>query len=228
VLAAAHRSAVSARARDRLLQVQALTHGDNEFMRHPMSDRRTFLRGGVIASLVGGAFEPSAYAVFFGGEPKLSLHKVLVDSGLMESVAFGEIAASNGSPVHVFAKRDISDFWYDELDLVWRRRRVPVAGLTRHGPLFVLERFAWERGMRVVFRGEHLFGSADHVCHSLSGCREAVDAASDLVAAGADWAEALAAAAALTAPESSPGCSVAFESAGQLSCRDPLYSWVIA
>ncbi len=202
--------------------------GDNESMPRPITDRRTFLRGGLIASFVGGALEPSAYAVFFGGEPKLSLHKVLVDCGLTESVAFGEIAAGNGYPVHVFVKRDISDFWYDELDLVWRRRRVPVAGLTTHGPLFVLERFAWERGMRVVFRGEHRFGSADQVCHRVSGCREAVDAAFDLVAAGADWAEALAVAVGLTAPEGSLGCSVVFESAGQLSCRDPLYSWVIS
>ena len=136
--------------------------------------------------------------------------------------AFGGIAASNDFPIHVCAELDN---WYDELDLVWRQQRAPIAGLTRHGPLFRLERFAWERGMRVVFRGEHLW-SRDCICHSLSGRREAVAKASGLIAAGADWAEALAVSVAFAKPEGRPG-NVAFESVGELSCNEPLYSWVI-
>jgi hypothetical protein len=190
-----------------------------------MTDCRTFLRGGLVTSRVGGPAQLSAYAEFFGAEPRLSFYEVLVDCALMESVAFGEIAASNGSAIHVFAKRDN---WYEELDLVWRQQRAPIAGLTRHGPLFRLERFAWERGRRVIFRGEHLFGFPERVCHSLSACSESVGAASDLVAAGADWAEALALAVALAAPERPAGSAVSFESVGRLSCIEPLYSWVIA
>jgi hypothetical protein len=189
----------------------------------PMTDRSALLRGGLV-SRVGGFPQGSAYAQFFDGESRLSLHKVLVDRSLKESVAFGEIAASNGSPIHLFATRDNL---YDELDLVWRRQRAPIAGLTRHGPLFRLERFAWERGMKVVFRGEHLW-SRDCICHSLSGRREAVGTASDLIAAGADWAEVLAVAVTLAKPEGPSDHAVTFESAGRLSCNEPLYSWVIA
>jgi hypothetical protein len=193
-----------------------------------MTDRRTFLRGGLAASVVGGAFGPSGYAAFAGGQPRLSLHKVLVDGGLVESVAFGEVAESNGSPIHVFARGDISDVWYDELDLLWRERRAPIAGLTRHGPLFVLERFAWDRGMRVVFHGEHVAESTTVVAHRLRGCPEAVSSTAELVAAGADWAEALPLGLMLTDRRPAPVGALAFTSPGRLSCSEPLYSWAIA
>jgi len=188
----------------------------------PLTERRSFLRDERAESRAGGSPQLSAYAEFFRGASRLSLHKVLVDTGLKESVAFGAIAASNDFPIHVCAKLDN---WYDELDLVWRQQRAPIAGLTRHGPLFRLERFAWERGRRVVFRGEHLW-SRDCICHSLSGRREAVATASDLIAAGADWAEALAVSVPFAKPEGRPW-SVAFDSVGELSCNEPLYSWVI-
>jgi hypothetical protein len=156
------------------------------------------------------------------------LHKVLVDGELAESVAYGEAAENSGVPLHVFARGDISDVWYDELDLLWRQRRAPIAGLTRQGPLFVLERFAWDRGMRVAFRSEHSSGPARVVSHPLRGCDEAVSAASRLIAAGADWAEALALASMLADPGSAPVRTRAFTSPGQLSPGERLYSWVIA
>jgi hypothetical protein len=193
-----------------------------------VTDRRTFLRGGLVASLVGGVLRPSGYAAFAAGPPRLSLHKVLVDGELAESVSYGEAAESGGFPLHVFARGDISDVWYDELDLLWRRRRAPIAGLTRHGPLFVLERFAWDRGMRVVFRGEHSSGPATVVSHELRGGEEAVAAASRLVASGADWAEALALASMLADPRPGPVRARTFTSAGPLSSGERLYSWVIA
>lgn len=193
-----------------------------------MTDRRTFLRGGLVASLVGGVLRPSGYAAFAAGPPRLSLHKVLVDGELPESVAYGEAAESSGRPLHVFTRGDISDVWYDELDLLWRQRRAPIAGLTRHGPLFVLERFAWDRGMRVVFRGEHSSQPATVVSHRLRGCDDAVAGAARLVASGADWAEALALASLLTDARPRRVSARAFTSPGRLSSSERLYSWVIA
>ena len=193
-----------------------------------MTDRRTFLRGGLVVSLVGGVLRPSGYAAFAAGPPRLELHKVLVDGELAESVAYGETAENSGFPLHVFERGDISDVWYDELDLLWKRRRAPIAGLTRHGPLFVLERFAWDRGMRVVFRGEHSSGPATVVSHGLRGCDEAVASAQRLVASGADWAEALALASMLTDPRPGLMHARAFTSPGRLSAGERLYSWVIA
>jgi hypothetical protein len=156
------------------------------------------------------------------------MHKVLVDGELAESVAYGEAAESSGFRLRVFARGDISDVWYDELDLLWRQQRVPIAGLTRHGPLFVLERFAWDRGMRVVFRGEHSPGPATVVSHRLRGSDEAVAAAARLVASGADWAEAFALASTLTDPRRGRVSARAFTSPGRLSSGERLYSWVIA
>jgi hypothetical protein len=44
------------------------------------------------------------------------------------------------------------------LRAAWTKQPVAIAGLTAHGPLFCLERLAWDHGMRVVFRAEHPAG----------------------------------------------------------------------
>jgi hypothetical protein len=193
-----------------------------------VTDRRTFLRGGLVASLVGGVFRPSGYAAFAASPPTLVPDKVLVDGQVCESVAFGEAAESNDSQLRVFDGGDVSDVWYDELDLLWRQRRAPIVGLTRHGPLFVLERFAWDRGMRVVFRGEHSSRAGTVVVHQLHGGDEAVTTALQLVASGADWAEAMGLAAMVAHPHTGPARGLAFTSPGRLTAGEPLYSWVIA
>ena len=50
---------------------------------------------------------------------------------------------------------DMTRFWYDDLYHRWRQAPVAIAGLTAHGALFCLERLAWEKRMRVVYRREH-------------------------------------------------------------------------
>ena len=47
---------------------------------------------------------------------------------------------------------DITDFWYHDLSLRWKDAPVAIAGVTAQGPLFCLERFGWDHGLRVVFR----------------------------------------------------------------------------
>ncbi|MEI9887688.1 MAG: hypothetical protein WDN08_14530 [Rhizomicrobium sp.] len=44
---------------------------------------------------------------------------------------------------------------YNELDLLWRREKVTVSGLTAYGAFFCLERLAMDRGLRVAFKREH-------------------------------------------------------------------------
>ena len=60
--------------------------------------------------------------------------------------------AKRGVPVTRF-RGDITDFWYRDLSLLWRERPVAIAGATTHGPLFCLERWAWDHGLRVTYRG---------------------------------------------------------------------------
>ena len=47
---------------------------------------------------------------------------------------------------------DITDFWYRDLSRHWKDAPVAIAGVTAHGPLFCLERFGWDHGLRVAFR----------------------------------------------------------------------------
>jgi hypothetical protein len=86
------------------------------------------------------------------GSP-VSFYKVVVDQRFPASVAFGAEMTRLGAPVHS-TQGDITDLWFHDLDLRWQQGPVAIAGLTAHGPLFCLERLAWDRGMRVVLRTE--------------------------------------------------------------------------
>ena len=75
----------------------------------------------------------------------------LADARFAESRAFAAAAVSSGSRV-VWTEGDVTDLWYRELDLLWRRERASLTGMTTRAPLFYLERLAMDRGLRVVFR----------------------------------------------------------------------------
>jgi hypothetical protein len=49
---------------------------------------------------------------------------------------------------------DLTQLWYERLDLRWRRSPMTLAGVTTAQGLFVLETLAHDRGMRVVQRVE--------------------------------------------------------------------------
>jgi hypothetical protein len=84
-----------------------------------------------------------------------SLYTVLCDERFVESVAFAEDMSKHGTPVTRF-RGDITEFWYRELSQRWKVDPVAIAGVTTHGPLFCLERWGWDHGLRVAHR-EDLF-----------------------------------------------------------------------
>jgi hypothetical protein len=86
-------------------------------------------------------------------DDRASFYKVIFDQRFPASVAFGDEWKARGAAVHAI-RGDITDLWFHDLDLQWKKRPVPIAGLTAHGPLFCLERLAWDHGMRVVSRVE--------------------------------------------------------------------------
>jgi hypothetical protein len=112
-----------------------------------MASRREFLQAGLAASLipvVGSASEAS--------NPPLPYYKVIVDERFPASVAFGVEWKARGAAVHAM-RGDITDLWFHDLDHRWKQHGpAAIAGLTAHGPLFCLERLAWDHGMRVVSR----------------------------------------------------------------------------
>jgi hypothetical protein len=115
-----------------------------------MTSRREFLKAGLVASALPLAARAERADSFSGG-PAVPLYKVLYDTRFEASTAFARRAEARGIAVHAMTG-DMTRFWYDDLYHRWRLGPAAIAGLTAHGPLFCLERLAWEQRMRVVHR----------------------------------------------------------------------------
>jgi hypothetical protein len=156
-----------------------------------MASRREFLQAGIAAL----ALPISAHAALSptAGKrestlPGTPLYKVIFDERFPASVAFGAEAKSLGLPVHSI-RGDITDLWFHDLDAQWKRKPVAVAGLTAHGPLFCLERLAWDHGMRVVFRADHHYLPVEMIEHTLTGPESVVRQAAALQGDSDDWSQ---------------------------------------
>ena len=158
-----------------------------------MTNRREFLQTGVAVSALplaadGLLFPESATAaVAPGARRDIRLYKAIFDDRYAEGRGFAEEARRSGTPVRALKNGDVTDFWYDELDLLWRRTPAAIAGLTQFGPMFVLERLAQERGLRTAMRIEHRpqdDGSLAHVNHAPP---ESVALMARAESARADW-----------------------------------------
>ena len=117
--------------------------------------RRDFLQLALTAPLLPAARHLSAgnnaTGDFLTRAHAGALYAVLCDERFAESVAFAEDMSRRGTPVTRF-RGDISDFWYRDLSLRWRADPVAIAGVTTHGPLFCLERWGWDHGLRIANR----------------------------------------------------------------------------
>ena len=196
-----------------------------------MPSRREFIQAGLAASVApavfpigGSANRPSPISACHH-----SLYCVVCDIGLRWSADFAHAAESLGNRV-VRTTGDITDFWFTDLSRRWRESPVAIAGFTAGGPLFCLERFGWDHGLRVVFRGTHRSRNARQVEHALTGPFPTIAAAHRALTAS-DWPRHLA--------QVLNGCDVARDTAtttirsaaadNQQSDPDAtLVSWVIA
>jgi hypothetical protein len=115
-----------------------------------MTSRREFLKAGLVASALP-AVARAELADSLAGGPAVPLYKVLYDTRFAASAAFARRAEARGIAVYAMAG-DMTRFWYDDLYHRWRQGPAAIAGLTAQGPLFCLERLAWEQRMRVVYR----------------------------------------------------------------------------
>jgi hypothetical protein len=197
-----------------------------------MASRREFLQIGVAAL----ALPISARARL---RPEISgranqsvatpLYMVIFDQRFQSSRAFAGEVKRLGAPIYGI-KGDITDLWFHDLDARWKREPIGIAGLTEHGPLFCLERLAWDHGMRVVYRADHTYRSDGYMEHELSGSEQMLREAVDLSSSGADWSSRMAGL--LTrCPASRAQASkmtVVTPTAKQADDPEHLVSWVIA
>ena len=190
-----------------------------------MANRRDLLKAGAMLPAASLAAAPFARALG-APEQSLPLERFVFDVRFAESAAIAEHVERLGIPLAPIAD-DLMTLWYDELDLKWRKAPMALAGVTLADALFVLETFALDRGMHVVYRGEHGLVENGRITHHLAGPAPLIEMLNPLPA---DWESALAKAITecpLGAPQTARAELV---SAGrELSLRDvPLYSWIIA
>jgi hypothetical protein len=185
--------------------------------------RRSFLQSAAVLS----ATPLAPKIVFADGQEPAGLDALVIDSRHREARAFGIRARQWGAPLRAIAG-DITDLWRNELDGRWKSGPAAVAGLTERPALFLLERLAWDRDLRVVFEAEHLPDGPGGATHSVVRSANA-SLASRLSAAGQMWPTVL-------ADQLLTGSRVAtrdFSPSGAAmaaSIDEPtkLYSWIIA
>jgi hypothetical protein len=189
-----------------------------------MSNRRDVLRIG--AALPALSFAPLRGALAAEQPAALRLERFVFDVRFAEAGAVAAEIERRGVPLAPIAD-DLMTLWYDELDLAWRKAPMALAGVTLTEALFVLETFALDRNMHVVYRGEHGLVENGTIAHRFAGPTALVERLQPLPAT---WEGTLAAA--LTAcPLGAPEIArVELSSQGAaLSLRDmPLVSWIIA
>jgi len=190
-----------------------------------MTNRRQFIESSLAVSALSSALVGvPAWAASRGA---LKLERFVFDRRYAAAQAVAAEAARHGVPLSPVSG-DLTDLWYRELDLRWKREPAPLAGATTRAGLFVLETLAADHRMRVVYRGEHRAVATTGVEHRLS----AHPALLDYVSADPNepfWATL--GAALLTYPrDGQTPKSLALRRYGEPApARDePLVSWLIA
>jgi len=137
-------------------------------------DRRQLIQSGLVLAAGLPAVAPSAAAWVSSAARGLAPERFVFDTRYAEAVEAARVAAAHGVPA-VGIEADLTRLWYDDLDLAWKRAPMTLAGVTTPQALFILETLAADRGMRVVYRGEHELRANGCVRHRLSGPRALVD-----------------------------------------------------
>jgi hypothetical protein len=193
-----------------------------------MGNRREFIRAGIAATAAASVAGASAQAAASAAAaPSHRIHKVIYDRRFAEPVRFARAAEGFGLQAHAI-DGDMTALWYEELDGLWRKDAVAIAGMTRHGPMFCLEMLARDHGMRLAYQAEHQIADGE-VRHSVSGALTSLRRSSSLVEAGAAWPERMARLVADTPvePALSGAVGVVTRTEAQRAAEEPLFTWVI-
>ena len=196
-----------------------------------MASRREFLQIGVaaLALPISARGISPAIAGLAGESARVPLYKVVFDERFPASRKFADEAKSLGVPIHGM-KGDITDLWFHDLYARWKHGPAAIAGLTAHGPIFCLERIAWDQRMRVVFRADHRYREDGTIEHALSGPEGMLHEAALLRNEGANWTSRMAALVTRCPADRSQSSQANIVASTGRHADDPdhLISWVIA
>lgn len=191
-----------------------------------MATRRSVIKGAVGAAALSALF-PQAFGLeMTDGAPLIG--KYFHDANLDFGRRFSTELARNG-----VASSGVVDNWTNvwsrEIDPVWRKQPVAIAGVTQHGPMFMLTQLAQRHGMRLVYQAEIIQRGAD--CGIRVQGLSSMSDSCGLVGADAarlpeDVATSFLSISGVNVPRSSrfsqnTGLTAATE-------EDPVYAWIIA
>ncbi len=149
-----------------------------------MTTRRHFIGSSIAAGVLAGiGYAPATLSR--NTIPGNGLYMAIYDERYTEGAQFAAEINTLGIATRAI-RGDITDVWFDDLDLRWRQSPVAVAGLTTESALFCLERLAWDHRLRVVFRAEHAL-SRDCVEHTVSCSSATLDQLHDLERVHTGW-----------------------------------------
>lgn len=80
-------------------------------------------------------------------------YRALFDERFEDGRRFASEALSRGWITRAI-RGDVTQVWFHELSVRWKRGAAPIAGVTTRESLFVLERLSWDAGMRVTMRDD--------------------------------------------------------------------------
>jgi hypothetical protein len=108
--------------------------------------RRQLLGTGASAAAVAAlCVTPSLFT------PSRIPYRTIYDERFEAGKQFALEAHARGWPTRAI-RGDVTYVWFHDLAVRWRQGPAAIAGLTTHESLFVLERLAWDAGMRVIER----------------------------------------------------------------------------
>ena len=114
--------------------------------------RRDLLKAGLALPALGFGFAAEASAT--AGNATVTQSGSVIDAFIVDRRHWpADKPLPREATLHV-VDGDMTNLWYDTLDLRWREPGFVVAGRTGADALFVLEQLAWSRGRRVTFRRE--------------------------------------------------------------------------
>src|SRR5688572_20001568 len=177
-----------------------------------MPNRREFLQTGAVVSAIAanGVIAHSASAT--GAPAPIALGRALYDDRYAEGRRFAAVAGAQGVATRALDDGDITRP-LEELEQLWQREPVAVAGFTQFGPMLVIERLAAERGMRLALRVEHRGAADGTLTHRFTGPRETLALAAGFEALH-DWPGLIAALACRVGADDSPQRSSMLVTAG--------------
>jgi hypothetical protein len=192
------------------------------------SRRRVLQWAAAAVSLVGtGSLSRISDAAGARGHGQAPIELFVFDRRFASAVAVAGRIGANGVPT-VGVGHDLTSLWYHSLDLRWKRAPMTLAGITTRGGLFVLETLAADRGMRVLYRGEHRRLPDGRMSHELVGPID--EGAAPTSARRTEWPSAVAALLASCSMSTRPG-TCTWQSPptnGDAGLGEALHSWVIA